>query len=150
MRRQKTNKNLKIIDFVDFGIFVDTIMVVIGFTYEEAVAEMERLIESGDWEDNRWLVAFKDMFADNGFDDFEGLTYGSTLNHREKGFTYRAHILYLPNSFDYTPQAYTTLAHEVVHLCQFKLRKILDISKEIEAFAYTHSYIMKKILELLK
>ena len=52
--------------------------------------------------------------------------------------------------FIFTDYSYSILAHEVLHCTQFLLEPILDIKKEYEAFAYTHTFIMDKCMELIR
>ncbi len=58
--------------------------------------------------------------------------------------------LVIKNKFRFDDFDYCSLAHEVVHLCQFILPDILDRDREIEAEAYFHSYLMTKVLDAIR
>jgi hypothetical protein len=64
--------------------------------------------------------------------------------------TKKLYYIIFTEPFMFTDNSYSILAHEVLHCTQFLLRPILDIDKEYEAFAYTHTFIMDKCIELIR
>lgn len=52
--------------------------------------------------------------------------------------------------FNFTDDDYCILAHEVLHITNFYLQKVLDRNKEFEAEAYFHSHLMRQCLNVLR
>lgn len=126
---------------LNFGSFPGKCMFTCGYTYKEIYDSLKKQKLTA------WLDAFKTCEY-----LFDGVTAGFA-SHRTleiDGSIYYFHFLHLRDHFDYTDNAHSILSHEVIHLCTHNLKDILDIVKENEAFAYTHTYILKQCYEVLR
>ncbi len=63
-----------------------------------------------------------------------------------------AHYCYiiLNEPFDFSDDNHTSLAHEIIHACQWILPDFLDRNKEHEAEAYFHTHLMTQCLGFLR
>lgn len=138
---KKTAKSPCVIEWLDTGIFPFSICFSCGFTYKEIMKHFKKL-KADDWASG--LKEYEYLFNPkyNGFAIKNEVFKGK----QEKTLFY----LILPNQFEFTDRNYITLAHEIVHLCQFMLPDILKRDKEIEAEAYLHSHIMGQCLTVLR
>lgn len=126
---------------LNFGSFPGKILFTCGYTYDEVCKQLKKE------KCNDWLQCFettKYLWTKDcrGFGSFRTLT----IKDKEYYFSF----LCLRDIFDYSDSAHATLAHEVIHICSFQLHDLLDIVKENEAFAYTHTHIMNQCYELLR
>lgn len=142
---RKTKKiSIKNMKWLDFGTFPGGFLFISGYSFDEAKA----LMISRKY-DKEWLATFDatdDLWGPGtwGFACKRTIDYFKTKS--EKHFFF----LVIKRDFDFSDWHMIALAHECTHLSTYYLTGVLDIIKENEAFAYTHSYIMKKILEILR
>jgi len=126
---------------LNFGSFPGKIMFTCGYTYDEICKELKKQ------KCDEWLQCFettKNLFHP----DCAG--FSATRRLTVKGKEYEYNFLHLRDCFDYSEKAHATLAHEVIHSVTYQLSTMLDIVKENEAFAYTHTHIMNQCYEVLK
>lgn len=96
---------------------------------------------------------YKEQGCINWYSGLRGVTIGK---HCAGMALYRVikseHLYYLimPNPFAFTDHEMITLAHECLHLVQYRLDGILDRDREFECEAYLHSHLMSQILEQLR
>jgi hypothetical protein len=135
------NKRVKVLSYLDTGIFPATIMFASGMTYAE-IAQHLKKSKAKDWLDcfmfsdvketmESWCALRRDM---------ENIKTGE-----KKVFFY-----IIIGEFDFSDMAYCKLAHECLHICQFFLPDALDRTKEFEAEAYLHTHLMKQCLTALR
>lgn len=131
----KKDNGVTMFTTIDFGIFQGKICFSCGFTEKELRAHF---IKQGckDWAsclrsielgENCLGIACKRMYKNMEF-----------------------YFLILRDPFRFTDQEYCTLAHECLHLVQFRLMDILDRDAETECEAYLHTHLMTQILKHLR
>lgn len=135
----KKPKSVDMITTVDFGIFGGKIMFSCGYSFKQLIKELKKQ-ECYDWAKGLKKKKDEDGVAGHAF----------VRNVKRKGSKTTHYYLCLPKSWTWTDDEYVTLAHEALHLCQYKLSEILNRDVETEAEAYTHTHIMKQILSRLK
>ncbi len=132
----------KVITWINAGIFPATVMFSCGFGYEEIMKHLKKL------KADQWIAGISNekSLIDSG----SKFGLKRVIENNKTGKTVTLfYIIYKP-LFKYTDEDYITLAHEVLHICQFMLPDILDRNREYEAEAYLHSYLMEKCLQSLK
>jgi hypothetical protein len=127
------------INWLDFGTFQGTCLLVCGFSYE-AVSDHFKKKKTP----KEWVEAFestKNMwdsdnwgFASRRQTDSGQICFFLTLKHR----------------FDFKDDSHVKLAHEILHLASFQLADFLDPIKENECFAYTHTHLMRQCYKILR
>jgi hypothetical protein len=138
----KKKKDLKILEWIPMGCFPGYLMFNYRFKYKELMQELDNIeateyirafSEDQHHIDNVWCVMSREM---------ENTVTGEKVTYI---------MLNIPDEFDFEePYSYCKLAHEIVHVCQFHLPAILDRNVEIEAEAYFHTFLMEKVLNLIK
>lgn len=141
---KKVKKRLKVINSLDMGMFGGYVMVLAGFSFNEALAKMRKVKTNG-----QWIEAFESK-GSAFIDSVEWCAFSITYENTKTGVERNFYFIYLKNSFDFSDESYCKLAHEVLHICQFYLPRILNRDKEIEAEAYLHTHIMSKCLSIFR
>lgn len=139
----KQNKiSHKVQYFLNTGIFPATICFNCGFTYDEIIAVLKKKKAS------EWVLPIENDKAliDSGKNFALSRTMFNTKTKKEVQFFY----IILIDRFTFTDYEMCVLAHEILHICQFMLPKILNRDKETEAEAYLHTYLMEDILKILR
>lgn len=129
-----------LIETLNFGSFPGEIMFSVGFTYEQIVAELKKQ------RCNQWLEAFTHteyLFTPN----CAGHSSYQVVDEKKGIFHYS--FIHIKN-FDWSDDAHSILAHEIIHCCTHSLSDRFDIVKENEAFAYTHTHVMKQCYAALR
>lgn len=140
-------KSDKIIDWINFGIFPGYCMVSIGFTFDEIISELNKL-------------KVDDRAVDNWITGIEGskelIDSGSNFglrrvveNSKTKDKIYLSYIIFTER-FGFTDYEMCKLAHEVLHICQFTLPDFMNVEREFESVAYTHTHLMQQCLKLMR
>lgn len=129
-------KKVSLITTVDFGILSGKICFSCGYSFKE----MRKVFKEQKCKE--YLKAIKDE------DDEWGDTVGVCWERKVNGCT--LYFLCLKDPFKFTDQEYVTLAHEVLHVIQFRLNGVVNRDREVEFEAYLHSHIMDKILHKLR
>lgn len=146
------NKNIKIIDFIQFGIFPGTILLSVGNSYDELIETINKEYKSGRWKKDfgepLWSLGISEdkEFIDKGY----CFALKRELFNKSKNLDKTLFYIILKDQFDFSDQSMCTLAHEVLHICQFYLPDVLDRNKEHEAEAYLHSHIMREALRIIR
>lgn len=130
-----------ILHVINFGSFPGKALFTCGFTFKEICKELKKQ-KCKDWLDA--FISTKDNFEP----DIKGFASLKTLIIEGKEYYYS--FLHLRDGFDFSDDHHIVLAHEVIHLCTYNLKYCFDITKENEAFAYTHSHIMKQCYEIIR
>jgi hypothetical protein len=132
----------KVQAFFDVGIWPISIC----FSSCYSHAELTKILQSIKGAE-RWAIGLE---GDEKF--FKGCWGCALANVIETdGESETLHYITLNEGFDFRNHYhYCQLAHECLHICQFMLPAFLDVNKEIEAVAYTHTFIMDKCLTILK
>lgn len=132
---------MKIISTLNFGSFPGKIMFSAGYTFDEVCVELKKQKCGG------WLSAFKQCryLTDPGIAGFSSKRYLDI-----KGKEYEYCILFLRDEFNFSDRHHAVLSHEVIHICTHHLSTMLDIVKENEAFAYTHTHILTQCYKVIR
>lgn len=138
MRKKATKCVMSILNF---GSFPGKILFTAGYTFDEICKELKKQKCA------EWLQCFE---TTKYLLDGRSRGFGSERTLEINGKTYYYHFLCLRDIFDFSDQSHATLAHEVIHVCSYHLSDLLDLVKENEAFAYTHTHIMEQCYELLR
>lgn len=129
----------KVLHWCDFGIFPGSVLFSAGFTIQEILERLPKIKHGREW--MRGL-------QDEKISDMLKRVNGLAISERIKDKTY--YYIIMPDKFDFSDHHYTTLAHEIIHICQFLLPDVLTRDREIEAEAYLHSHIMKQCLNAIR
>lgn len=137
-------KSDKILRWINCGIWPTSFMLSVGFTYDEIIKHCKRLKALG-WHEA--LAESKDVINSN---KHFGCALKQEVHNNKTNTTTAYYYIILRQPFDFSDWSMAALAHEVLHLCQFMLKDILDMEREYEAVAYTHTYFMEQILKALR
>lgn len=124
---------MKVLETLNFGSFPGKIMFSAGFTFDEVCEELKKQ------RCTNWLIAFKACKHLTG-KDVAGFSAKQFVEI--KGKEYDFCFVFLRDVFDFSDRHHAVLSHEVIHICTHHLSPMLDIVKENEAFAYTHTHIL--------
>lgn len=133
-----TETERKLITYLNFGSFPGMIQFSVGFSFDE-IMDIQKDQEDG----QEWMQA---LAVDRETFSFGGKYFA--FKRELDGYQYFYMVFTEP--FDFSDESMIILAHEIVHLCQFRLTGTLDRNAEIEAEAYTHSHIMRQCLNALR
>jgi hypothetical protein len=128
---------MKVIDTLNFGSFPGKIMFTCGYSFKDVCKELKKQ------KCNEWLECFKQLEY-----LFEPSCAGFAAVRKLNEFTY--HFVCLRDEFDFSDKHHATLSHEVIHIITYNISDMLDIVKENEAFAYTHTHILNQCYEVLR
>lgn len=136
------NKIVKVLSWLDTGIFPATIMFSCGFKYDEIVKLLKQK-KAHDWFSG---IADEKGFIDSGnYFAFKRIIENTKTGQRKTMF-----YIIITDQFKFTDTEYCKLAHEALHICQFFLPDCLDRDKEHECEAYLHTHIMSQCLSVLR
>lgn len=124
---------------LNFGSFPGKVLFTVGFTYDEICKALKRQEQTG------WLAEFET--TKHNFDTEHCVGFCARRLGKDKCQYY---FLHLRDNFNYTEKHHITLSHELIHLCSYHLPDYLDVLKENEAFAYTHSHLMQQCYDVMK
>jgi hypothetical protein len=139
MKKRTPYKERGIISTLNCGIFDAKILFSVNYTYDELVAVLkkQRCFD--------WLKGIEDDKAH--FEDENCHRFASLRIVKGVHFYY----IIFTSPFKWDDKDYCSLAHEVLHICQFILPQYLgDVMREMECFAYTHTHIMQQCLKELR
>lgn len=139
---KKKQKGIKVIECLDCGIFPVTVMFSCGFNYGEI---MDVLKER---KAHDWYLGLTDKEEWVNKHPFSALH--RTIEHGKSKQVKELYYIILTEPFLFRDGSYVILAHEVLHICQFVLPRILKRDEELEAEAYLHSHLMKQCLTALR
>jgi hypothetical protein len=131
----------KQIHTLNAGIFPFKIMLSAGFTYDEIMKELKRQ------KCDQWLAGLKEEKA--MIDSASNFAIKRVVSNKKHGDQTLFYIIFI-KPFDFSDWAMCTLAHEVLHICQFMLPLMLDRDREYECEAYLHTHIMEQVLHKLR
>jgi hypothetical protein len=138
-----SKKKVRLIHWFQAGSFPPTIMFSVGYSHIQIIRYLKKV------KAKEWLCGIKD--EGKLIDDAKYITlYREIVNTKTERPIRKLYYIIFTESFLFTDYSYSILAHEVLHCTQFLLRPILDIDKEYEAFAYTHTFIMDKCMDLIR
>lgn len=132
---------MKVLTIVNFGSFPGKILFTAGYTHDEVCKELVKQKCS------EWLKAFKEC---KYLATPECAGFASKRSLDIKGKEYEYNFVFMRDEFDFKDKSHAYLSHEVIHICTFQLSRMLDIVKENEAFAYTHTHILDQIYKVLR
>lgn len=132
---------MKVLSTLNFGSFPGKLMFSAGYTFDEVCRELNKQ------KCPEWLQAFKEceylaIPACAGF--------ASKRYIHIKGKEYEYNFVFMRDVFDFSDQSHSYLSHEVIHICTFQLSPMLNIVKETEAFAYTHTHILTQCYKVIR
>lgn len=138
-----TKKATKIIKWLDTGIFPASIMLSVGFNYDEISYHLTKM-KAWPW---KTALSLDKPLIDGG----NNFALRRIIeNKKTKEIERRLFYLILKTPFNFSDYDYCKLAHECVHLCQFILPDMLDREREYECEAYLHTHIMKQCLDAIR
>lgn len=135
---------MKVLKWVDFGIFPGECLFSVGMSYDELMRELHIRCKKKDY----WIAGIdgeSEHFANGGW-----FACGRSAYDKKKDITYELYYIIITDQFDFSDWHFCKLAHEVLHICQFFLRDRLDRNKETEAEAYFHTHIMRQCVDALR
>jgi len=140
---KKPKKIVKLIEWLNTGIFPATVMFSMNFTYEELNKELKKK-RADDW-----------ILGISGSENKELINGGWVALRRdiENTKTNKTKTLFyisLNTQFDFSDYDYCRLAHEILHITQFMLKDFLDRDREFECEAYLHTHIMQQCLKSIR
>ena len=140
-------KSNKIIDWINFGIYPGYCMFSVGFTFDEIMLHLKES-EGNDRDLKDWISGIED---DKALID-SGSNFGlkRTLENTKTGKVKHLSYIIFTDRFGFTDYEMCKLAHEVLHICQFVLPDFMDVEREFESVAYTHTHLMSQCLELMR
>ena len=141
-------KSDKIIEWIDFGIFPGYCMFSVGFTYDEIIKELTELKSKNYNDIDNWIDGLQNdkKLIDSG----KNFGLSRTLENTKTKETKKLSYILLVDKFGFTDYEMCKLAHEVLHICQFTLPDFMDVEREYESFAYTHTHLMGQCLKHLR
>lgn len=134
-------KSIKGISTFDMGIFPPMVLFSCGYSYKEILAFLKRR------KAKEWIYGIEDcehLFKNNW------QACSRTITNRVTGKEMHLYYIFIPEWFTFSDYDMCKLAHEILHICQFAMPKILDMEREHEAVAYTHTHLMSQILDFLR
>gem|GEM_PF-4654130 len=133
--------DMQVMETLNFGSFPGKIMFTSGYSFKEICRELrkQKCLD--------WLECFKQTEY-----LFEPTCAGfaSTRTLEVDGEEYTFNFVCLRDEFDFSDDHHATLSHEIIHICTHQLKDLLNIVKENEAFAYTHTHILKQCYTALR
>lgn len=137
-------RGVKALAILNTGIFPNPVLFSCGHTYEELLKILARKKQK------YWIQGL--MQVDLGAVLSTVLAYAVAELVVDEKSNKRQTMYYIlvRDPFKFTDIEYVTLAHEVLHICQFYLPELLDRGKESEAEAYLHSHLMEQCLKALR
>lgn len=128
---------------IDFGMFKNEVLVALNCNYDQLLQWVTKNA------DKLYLATVKDednaLIIKNG----SGLTVCQTFSH-PKHYDQTRYIIWLRSLDMRSNYDISVLFHEITHLSQFFLPKVLDRNKEIEAEAYFVGYVAKQIMDIVR
>lgn len=143
MPKKKTITIKKIIRFLNFGIFPGTVCFCSGFTVQEIISKLKT-------KKYKELEEYAECLNDEQILNAKFSYFAHSAEMVKNDDTIRIYFIILIPPFLFEDSSYVILAHEVLHICQFFLKNILDRKNEIEAEAYLHSHLMTQALKELR
>lgn len=113
----------------------------VGYSFEEVAAELKKQRCVGwaaAWQETKYLF-HKDCAG-----------FAKKIIMEFKGKEYDYFFLHLRDEFKFTDRHHSVLSHELIHICTFNLSIMIDIVKENEAFAYTHTHLLEQCYQVLR
>lgn len=137
---KKERTIVKIIRTLNAGIFPPKIIFSVGFGYDELIKKLSKYNDG-------WETALKE--DKELIDSQKYLALKRTVTIKNKKPVEYYYII-IREQFLFTDSSMCMLAHEVLHICQFFLPSVLEMDREIECVAYTHTHIMQQCLMELR
>jgi hypothetical protein len=135
-------KTKPIICWINHGVYPGSTMFIYKKSHDEVCKHLKKL-KAIDWlvcvENDELMLKPEQWFCGRR------VFYNSKTKEERTLFFIR-----IATEFYFNDRAYVTLAHEVLHLCQFFLPDLMDRNKEIEAEAYFHTYMMEQCLKAIR
>lgn len=132
---------MKVLSTLNYGSFPGKIMFSAGYTFDEVCSELKKQKCTG------WLLAFKECKYLTG-SGVAGFSSKRVISIKGKEFEYN--FIFLRDVFNFSDRSHAVLSHEVIHSCTHHLKDMLDIVKENEAFAYTHTHILTQCYDVIR
>ena len=139
MNKNQNNisEKLQFYDVVNFGIFGgNEILFSCGMPLKNLILHLKTQ------EDTSWYRGLKNKKIEEGTDGSAFMSYLKTDNKYNE---VRYYII-MEDYWTGELEQYVTLAHEIIHIVQYKLIPRLNRDHERECEAYSHSHIMSQIL----
>lgn len=141
--KKRSNKIIKLIHWLDTGIFPVNIMFSMNFTYDEIIKELKNK-KANDWK--LGISSEKDKELING----GWVAMRRDIENTRTNKIITNFYISLNTQFDFSDYDYCRLAHECLHITQFMLKDFLDRDREFECEAYLHTHIMQQCLKSIR
>jgi hypothetical protein len=129
--KKKLNPNSSV-SFINMGSYPEQVCLIYDMTYREVVDCLKKIPNC-----KAHLKSIKSMgkkqFKKHKFYAMEDKIKGEEV-----------YFIVFNEKFKFKDTSYAIIAHEILHVIQFYLPKVLDRNVEIEAEAYLHTYLMNK------
>lgn len=139
--KKKKSKGVSMFTTIDFGTYSGKIVFACGYSPKELIKEFKKQ------KCQDWAKGLKTCSID--FDD-SCVGFARCLTIQYKGKEVTLYYLILKDPFTFNDEQYITLAHECLHLVQFRLIELMNRDNEIEAEAYLHSYLMQQCIDKIR
>jgi hypothetical protein len=137
-------KSQKILVWLNNGCYPGDIMFSCGYSTEELIKILKRRGEDC----YEWMIAVEE--CSENINNHKFCAYSTQVKISKSKEPINVSGIFLRDVFRFTDMEYTSLAHEILHICQFLLPEYLDRNKEVEAEAYYHSHLMWQCLWALR
>lgn len=127
---------------INYGSFPGVSYFSCGFTYNELMKMFKKQKLS------HYIAALESVKY--LFDEDHTEAFVAQRKVGECGNDVFVEFIILKEKFDFSDTHHATLSHEIIHAVTNTLSDVLDIVKENEAFAYTHSHVLSQCYSLLK
>ena len=124
------------------GIFPGECLVSIGYTYDQLLDQLTKQKKLS----YKLGIRGDREFIETG--NYKALK--RVIKNEKTGKELILFYLFGITPFEFTDYDFIRLAHEILHICQFYLKDVLDRNKEIEAEAYLHTHLMTQCIQLLR
>lgn len=136
------NKKIRILDFLNNGIYPGHILFSVGYTFKEIHDKLLKMKYTD------YAIGIKDRELKHK--QVTGTAFSVELIEDDTGEERTLFYIVL-QEFNFTDDDYCVLAHEIVHICQFYLKFInVNRNNEVESDAFYHTHLMKQCLKLLR
>jgi hypothetical protein len=133
----------KTLTWIDMGCFPGTCLLSSGHDYDSLKGELEKL------EAANWFTPLSRIKSDINNPEISGSAFRKLFKRKGQSSVVFYYLI-MKDPFDFSDQAYITLAHECLHIVQYVLVPILNRDNEAEAEAYLHSHLMAQCLSALR
>ena len=136
----KSTKDLKIIEWFNFGCFPGYWVFIQNFSHKEVMKHLKKQKAKG------WIATLDDEKLFTGYPRAGRRDVKFESDDKSKAY----YFIIMPDGLNTKDsEDLIILAHECVHICQFYLPDLMNRDEENEAEAYLHTHLMRQVIEHL-